>query len=197
MRIAYEKQWVSCKLGFDLQALATYYTRPMSPPWSRPLEVERLADGAADVDFAVPLAELSALRSLRGGVAGEVNGRVRFSREQGIAVAELTLRGSVTLECQRCLRPMELALDTGTRVALVASEAESSRVPADLEPVLAAGGRISIGELITEELLLTLPIVPLHAGSAECKSAPVAAATQAHAGETHKPFARLAELLKR
>jgi uncharacterized protein len=168
----------------------------MSPPWSRPLEVDRLADDEAVVDFAVPLAELSGQRSLRGGVMGSVSGRVRFSREQGVAVAELALRGAVTLECQRCLRPVELGLDTLTRVALIASEAEAPRVPADLEPVLAAGGRISIGELITEELLLTLPIVPLHEMGGECTSAPVAAATQER-GETHKPFARLAELLKR
>ena len=38
-------------------------------PWSQPLEVERLADAGADVDFAVPLTELSGLRALRAGVA--------------------------------------------------------------------------------------------------------------------------------
>ena len=166
------------------------------PSWSRPLEVDRLADGAADVEFAVPLAELPGLRSLRTGVAGSVHGRARFSRERGIAVAELALGGSATLECQRCMRPMELPLDAVARVALIDSESEAGRVPEDLEPVLAEGGRISIGQLITEELLLTLPIVPLHEGSGECPSAPAATAAQER-GETHKPFARLAELLKR
>jgi hypothetical protein len=33
MRIALQKQQVSCKSDFDLQALATYYTRPMRGPW--------------------------------------------------------------------------------------------------------------------------------------------------------------------
>jgi uncharacterized protein len=166
------------------------------PPWSTPLEVERLADGGADVDFAVPLAELPGLRALRAGVAGSVHGRVHFSRVQGVAVAELALSGGATLECQRCMRPMELPIDAVARVALIAAESEAGRVPADLEPVLAAGGRISIGELVTEELLLTLPIVPLHESGGECPSAPAAAATQER-GETHRPFARLAELLKR
>jgi DUF177 domain-containing protein len=168
------------------------------PPWSSPLEIERLADSGADVDFAVPLAELSGLRSARAGVAGSVRGHVRFSREQGVPVAELSLRGTVTLECQRCMRPMELPLDAVTRIALIASESEAGRAPADFEPVLAAGGRISIGELVTEELLLTLPIVPLHEGSETCLSAPAPAAAQnQHGGETHRPFAGLAELLKR
>ncbi|MBV8854191.1 MAG: hypothetical protein JOY91_12355, partial [Sinobacteraceae bacterium] len=50
----------------------------MSLPWSKPLDVERLADGGADVDFAVPVAELPRLRSRIAGVSGEIRGRVHF-----------------------------------------------------------------------------------------------------------------------
>ena len=164
------------------------------PPWSKPLDVERLADGAADVDFAIPLAELTGLRSEGGAVAGNVSGRVHFAREQGVAVAELVLKGTATLECQRCMQPMECALDSAARIALIATEAQAGELPPDLEPLLAEGGRTSIARLITEELLLTLPIVPLHGGSKGCASAPAAAE---RGGETQRPFARLAELLKR
>jgi uncharacterized protein len=167
----------------------------MPPTWSKPLEVDRLAGADADVDFVIPLAELSGLRSLREGIAGSVSGRVHFAREQGFAAAQLTLSGTVTLECQRCMKPMQLPLETTARVALIAAEAEAGRVPADLEPVLAAGGRISLGELITEELLLMLPIVALHADSDACAAA--AAAVRDSGSETHRPFAGLGELLKR
>jgi uncharacterized protein len=167
----------------------------MPPPWSKPLEVDRLA-GNEVVDFVIPLAELTGLRSLRDGVAGTVSGRVRFGREQGLVTAEISLSGAVTLECQRCMKPMQLPLETTARVALIASEADVGRVPADLEPVLAAGGRISIGELITEELLLLLPIVPLHTDGDECAAAPAETAPE-DGSETHRPFARLGELLKR
>jgi len=166
-------------------------------PWSQPLEIERLADGQADVDFAVPLAELSGLRSLRAGVAGGVHGRAHFAREGGLPVADLSFRGVVALQCQRCLQPMERTLERVSRIALIGSEEEAARVPSEREPVLAAGGRISIGELLTEELLLLLPIVPLHEDRAGCTSEPVAAAPPPAGGETHRPFANLAELLKR
>ena len=63
----------------------------------------------------------------------------------------------------------------------------------ELEPVLAAGGRTSIAQLLTEELLLALPIVPLHEESAQCAAAEDAPPS----GETHRPFAGLADLLKR
>ena len=81
---------------------------------------------------------------------------------------ELTVQGAATLQCQRCMRSMSVPVDRLVKVALVASEAEVARAPAELEPVLASGGRISIGELITEELLLTLPIVALHGADEPC-----------------------------
>jgi len=165
------------------------------PPWAEPLDVDRLADEAAAVDFAIPLGELSGLRSGRAPVAGNVSGRVNFTRERGLAVADLEVAGTATLECQRCLKPMQRALDVRSRIAFIASEADAARVPAAFEPVLAEGGRISIGELVTEELLLTLPIVPLHGGV--CAAAADARPQAPPGGETHKPFARLAELLKR
>lgn len=172
----------------------------MPEPWSRPLEVDRLADGGAELDFAVPLAELPGLRPLRVALSGRVQGRVHFRREAGIAVAELALEGTATLECQRCMKPMELPLRADVRLGLIAREADVAQVPADLEPMLAPGGRVSLGELITEELLLSLPIVPLHRGSEECGSAPAAApvaGVQRDGEATHRPFAQLAELLKR
>jgi uncharacterized protein len=190
--IVFEKQWLSPKSGFDLGGLDTYYTRPMSEPWSRPLDIDRLADGGAEVEFTIALSELA----LPAGASGSVGGRVRFKRQQGLAVAELSMRGEATLECQRCLRPLRVPIDAVVEVALVGSEADAARVPAELEPVLAPGSRISIGQLVTEELLLTLPIVPLHAGSESCAPAPAESAPPQRAEETHKPFARLAELLK-
>ena len=167
------------------------------PPWAKPLDVDRLADDAAAIDFAIPLDELSGLRCAGAPVAGRVSGRVQFAREQGLTVAQLGLTGTATIECQRCMKPMERALDVKSRMALIASETDGARVPAALEPVLAQDGHISIGELVTEELLLTLPIVPLHESGDRCAAAGNARSNEPAGGETHKPFAQLAELLKR
>jgi uncharacterized protein len=181
-----------------LDSSDTYYTRPMSSPWSKPLDIDRLSEAEADVDFEVPLAELPRLAQL-AGLAGEVRGRVHFRRTAGIAVAELSFSGTARLVCQRCLGALEIGLDAATEVGLIVIEADASRVPEELEPMLAPEGRISVGELVEEELLLTLPIVPLHEEVDACHVAPAAplADDDGRELETQKPFAQLAELLKR
>ena len=134
----------------------------MLPPWSQPLDVDRLARGEAEVEFDVPLAELPRLKPRLPGIGGSVHGVVRFGQQSGFAVAELSLAGKATLQCQRCMQAMELTLDSTTHVALILAEADAAEVPEELEPVLARSGSISAGELVEEELLLALPIVPLH-----------------------------------
>ena len=171
----------------------------MSPPWSRPLDIDRLADGEADIDFAVPLAELPRLRSRLVNAAGSVSGRVHFTREAGFVVADLRLTGAAELACQRCLQPLTEPVNSSVQVALIAAESDVSRVPEHLEPVLAAGGRITVGELVEEELLLALPIVPLHGETSDCavRSSEDVVDAEEPAQTTQKPFAQLDQLLKR
>jgi len=170
----------------------------MSPPWSQPLDVDRLAKGEAEIDFDVPLAELPRLQSRIAGIGGSVHGAARFGRQSRFAVAELTLVGKATLQCQRCMQAMEFPIDSTSRVGLILAEADAAEVPEELEPVLAREGRISAGELVEEELLLALPIVPLHEELRDCAVAPSAPLVAGDAPEhvTQRPFEGLAELLR-
>lgn len=159
-----------------------------------PLDVDRLTHEGAEVSFDLDLSELPQLRAVHPTVTGRAAGQVRFGREQQLAVAELTLRGDAQLTCQRCMGPLEQSVDAVTRLALVGSEDEGARVPPEFEPVLAAGGRVTLEQLVTEELLLSLPSVPLHASDVPgC----TVKAPEVEQRETHRPFARLGELVKR
>jgi uncharacterized protein len=181
---------------FDLKGSGTYYTRPMPPPGPEPLDIDRLADGESELDFSVSLAEMPRLRSRLAAVGGMVHGSVHFGRAAGLAVAELSVRGSAALQCQRCMEQMEVPIESSARVALIPSEADVSRVPEDLEPMLAPGGRISIRDIVEEELMLTLPIVPLHENTADCTGSSAAPSVE-RSDQTQRPFERLQELLKR
>jgi len=178
---------------FDLRKSDTYYTRPMSEAWSKPLDIGALADERADLELAIPLAEFSRARLRLGADEGTISGRARFERDGEFAVAALDLAGSVPLVCQRCLQLMPWSIEGHARVALIASEAQADRVPEHLEPILAAAGRISLLDLFEEELLLALPIVARHADQRSC--VPAVPAEEQVASQ--RPFERLGELLKR
>jgi len=99
--------------------------------------------------------------------------------------------------CQRCLQPVSVIVDHAHTVAWVADEAELARLDAlddeSTDPDRAleflpmpVPPRVETLALVEDELILALPIVPLH----EVCALPQAASPQA---EDH-PFAALAQL---
>jgi uncharacterized protein len=173
----------------------------MSEPWSQLSDVERLADRQADVTFEIPLSRLPRVQAQIAGAQGTVRGVAHFRREAGYRVAELELDGEAKLVCQRCLAPMTWPLASEARVALVANEIDADRAPQEVETVHAPDDRIRVADLVEEELLLTLPLVPLHQSVDECKTSqdevPAPEQSAAPVQETQRPFERLGELLKR
>ena len=113
------------------------------------------------------------------------------------------MRARAWLVCQRCLKEFEAALESPVRVAFVGRDAEAGRVPDEYDAVTAPGGRIQLTEFVEEELLLALPLVPMHATPAEC-ALKLAAEAEAEgevptapARQVTRPFADLRQLLKR
>jgi uncharacterized protein len=169
----------------------------MSQDWSRRRDIDLLADEQARIDFVIPLAELPRLRPQLVQAEGSASGQVRFERVQGVPVAEITVSARTMLPCQRCLAPVEYLLRSGDRVALVADDTEADRAPAGLETTLAPDRRISVRDLAEEELLLALPLVPLH-GDPNCAGKGGSHPGDPRGGEQrHRPFERLDQLFKR
>lgn len=168
--------------------------------WINPSDVEVLADRRTDVDFAIPLESFPRLADQlapRGGTTKRANatGHVQFGRQGGFATGELEVDAIIPLVCQRCLAPMSWPVTSHTQIALVGKADDAERVPPEFEPVIAVDGRISVLDLVEEELLLGLPVVPLHADPAQCGAPPDEPDDELI--ETQKPFANLAKLLKR
>jgi uncharacterized protein len=170
-------------------------------------DVRKLADARATLDVEIPVAELPGLPGELMSGGGQVHAHVQFGREQGFMVAQVALRAQLELICQRCMGPMRLPIETSSPVLLVESEADAEAAPVEWETYLAAEGRLSVAALAAEELLLALPVVPLHADSDACVAAGTAAAPalpdaqpapQAQTGSeqaTVRPFADLRALL--
>lgn len=109
----------------------------------------------------------------------------------------LSGRTAVWLTCQRCLAPMRVPLEVDTSIRFVRGEAEAEALDAESEfDVLALAPAIDLRQLLEDELLLALPLVPRH----EICPAPLTAGSSpampaARAAEN--PFAVLADLRSR
>jgi uncharacterized protein len=113
----------------------------------------------------------------------------------GEAQTWLTLeaRAQVLLQCQRCLQPLTEALNLERRFRFVRNEDEAARLDEESEDdVLALPARLDLHELLEDELILALPLVPRHETCPQPLPLPE---TPADAAEpAPKPFAALAAL---
>jgi uncharacterized protein len=162
----------------------------MSPDPGQQHEVAALAASNAVIETEVALADLERIRPLLRRDAGTARGQFRFHRENAAAVAEGHVSATLTLTCQRCLGEMQWPIDTDSRLAFVAGA--GAEAPQAREPVITPDGQVSLADLIEEELLLALPLAPMHGEKSACR-----ARTEPHEDESRqRPFAGLRELMK-
>lgn len=109
----------------------------------------------------------------------------------------LQAQARVSQQCQRCLQAVTIDLDVDRRFRFVRSEAEAAKLDEESEDdVMVLQPRLDAMELLEDELILNLPIVPRHE---ECP-APLRAAADEQADDLEpapNPFAALAALRKR
>lgn len=150
--------------------------------------LERLAEAAA------PEAPASGWPALRWQLHGELR------RPKGAAVQtwlHLTASAELALTCQRCLKPVHEHIDIDRWIRFVDTEAEAAALDVDSDDdVLALPRHLDARELIEDEMLLALPLVPRHEVCPE--PLPLAAEEEDAEPEAERPnpFAALAVLKK-
>ena len=175
----------------------------MSLGWSRRAPVDTLVGTETAIDFTIPIAELPRVSRETTNQEGEASGHVRFSRQQGQAVADLEVSAQPEVVCQRCMQPMRWPVKVKSRVALVSDYDSADRVPQEMEVFLVEGDSVSVRDLVDEEVMLALPHVPRHDEDSECARQEVQLPGQPDEPDdeadlqVQKPFAQLGELLKR
>lgn len=114
--------------------------------------------------------------------------------ESGVCVIETEIDTQVSLECQRCLKPVVIKIQKKTLLGLVENKEEIDRLANVYEPLVIDEETFSAKQLIEDELLLSIPLSPLHAEN-ECTGKAVL--DQINEKAKPKPFAALAALKKK
>ena len=164
------------------------------------LDVETFAGEGAVLQGEWPLRDLPRLRdSASTDVPLEPADVVRW-KARGERVAnvrpELWLQveadTSIALQCQRCLAPIEVGVVVDRRFGFVAGEAAAAELDATSDDdIIALTRALDLRVLIEDELLLALPLVPMHA---VCPAPLAIRDADRTVDEAANPFAALAAL---
>lgn len=155
-----------------------------------------LAGRSATLERTLERAQLPRLAEAGALDGTNVTARLTFGKFEDRPTIEVSIEGSVMLPCQRCLRPCECHLQDTSQVMVVADDAEE--VPGGFEPTLGNAERLSVTELVEEQILLGMPLVPMHEDAADCGDSMAVVnvvADEATAEEKQRPFSNLRELL--
>jgi uncharacterized protein len=155
------------------------------------------------------LATAEAGRLLRGGMPlvrlervlpalrssdGELQVELELGKDpDGTRFMTGTIRGAVELQCQRCLDTMGLPLNLEFRLGIVQDHADAQRLHESYEPLLVGSEPTVIAEIVSDEVLLALPLVPAHADDGRCHEF-VKDYQPPQSAKRENPFAMLAGL---
>jgi DUF177 domain-containing protein len=158
------------------------------------LDLYAAAEAGRALRGPMKLARLERALPLLASHEGELEVLLELGRdEDGTHYLAGSVQGRLVLQCQRCLEPMDYPLEVAFLLGLVHGEEQMQRLTDRYEPLLITGEPTNLAEVITDEVLLALPIVPLHGSASTCR--PPATDDQTPAsGQRESPFAVLAQL---
>jgi uncharacterized protein len=139
--------------------------------WYSLHDLESLAGRDVALSGELVLATLPRLVSLLHSDVGSVRASLRFrQRRDGWLAAELEYQASVQLVCQRCLEPVRHAMAERVDMVLADAARMPAVVPVGYAPFELEEGRLLPAQLIEDELIVAIPLVPKHARIEDCGS---------------------------
>ncbi|MBT4492626.1 MAG: hypothetical protein HOC70_05225 [Gammaproteobacteria bacterium] len=163
------------------------------------IDHRKLANQGRILEGSVPVNHLSRLRDMLAKVDGDVYLKLAFSKgDQQKTHVSGTTYATVELVCQNCLRGYSQELRCELGLDIVEQESELALLEENADSFIADGQEIRIVDLIEDELILAVPMIPRHAdGACPGNDYGQAADDEPVTTEmTHQPFAGLAEAIK-
>ncbi len=161
----------------------------------------RLADQGDHLSGTIPLNRMKRLlancRPDEGAVTVDLS--FHYDGQRDVRTIIGAVMTEISLDCERCLQPMTLPLRGEVNLLVLVPGQESLAETGD---ALIASGPVSLTELVENELILALPMVPMHSLD-QCSAAKQVAqagsgivAPEPGQGDSNKesPFAELAKL---
>ena len=173
----------------------------MSVTLPESVDAWRMVSARRSFQGVLPIAALRRLGEALAGTEGTAQYELDFGRDEfGTAYLDLRVQAPLTLTCQRTLEPFVLPVTVDSRLGLIRFEREEAALPPEVEPLLVADdGKLNLADVIEDELLLALPLIPVNPDSELPEEVVGPGPEEASSGEgrSDNPFAVLRELKKR
>ncbi|WP_333607679.1 23S rRNA accumulation protein YceD [Arsukibacterium sp.] len=166
------------------------------------LDPVKAAQKRSSYDGIVPLSSLTRLTESLLDQQADVAVKVQCATDQqGLAVLQGTASCQVSVSCERCGEPMTLALNCSFAYTPVKGDdsAALELIPERYDVIVRnEHGEINLRQLVEDELILALPLFPMH-DEADCALSQAAMSFGDIGPEPEKPnpFAILQELKKK
>lgn len=159
------------------------------------IDPRRAADQNVSYEHCnLPLSRLDRLSSYLVNSNGNVQVNLLFGIDnQNQRYLEGTAEVEVEMLCQRCLEPVQLELNAKLSLGIVVDEEAAKNLPEHYDPMVIEKDQIDPADVVEDELILTLPIIPLHSS---CHVTQEFGDTDAEepSDNTDNPFSILAQL---
>jgi uncharacterized protein len=145
-----------------------YYFRVMSATLPESVDAWRMVSARRSFQGSLPIAAMPRLCEVLADDAGLATYALDFGRDEfGTAYVDVRVQAPLWLVCQRSLEPFIMPVTVDSRLGLIRSEREESALPSGVEPLLVAeDDKLNPIDVIEDELLLALPLVPVNPDSA-------------------------------
>ncbi|MCQ8128021.1 YceD family protein [Methylomonas rivi] len=108
------------------------------------------------------ISELERLSGMVVNTGGDIAVDARFAKQGKRAVVSGKIQTVLELECQSCLQALAWPITLAFKLAVVSSLQEADSLEIDCEPLLLNGEKVSLHDLIEDEILLAIPDYPRH-----------------------------------
>jgi uncharacterized protein len=182
---------------FDATASYLYDCTVMSDKLPNLIDPLLFAERRSILAGALKISVLKRLSDMVVNVDSDINVEVQFAKQGKRAVVFGRIQSVLELECQSCLQALAWPIELTFKLAVVSSLQEADKLEIDCEPLLLDGEKVSLNEMIEDEILLAIPDYPKHGYDCIPQHQSIDPAFDDNSRtETNNPFSVLAKLKK-
>jgi uncharacterized protein len=127
------------------------------------VDAARFAEKGANLHGTLAIKDMPRLLSSLASQDGEVVVDANFGIDkQGIKFIKGSVKALVYVLCARCLEVFVQEIISDFSYGVVDTDAKAKKLPAHYEPVLMTTENLNVLEMVEDELIINLPIVPKH-----------------------------------